>query len=303
MGLQVDQLRWMAERHGDETAYAQLATKDLLTFARWDTTSNRLARGLADAGIEPGERVVLHLENEHLDRWLIAYAAIHKTGAVAVPTNTRLTARELSTILAHAEPAALITSTRLRPTLDEALAAGPTSPRLVIHADDHQSWCPTLATDDSAFQVAGGRRRPGRHPLHLRHHRVAERRGRPPPQHPPDPQRRAALDRQLVDPLLAAVDLRRHQLRLQPHEDGHARASTCPASTPIRGSTRWSSGDRPWPSSCRPWCSCCSPTTGSPPPTCRASRCCRSARPRWPRRCTAAWPSACPTPWSRTTTR
>jgi acyl-CoA synthetase (AMP-forming)/AMP-acid ligase II len=156
MGLQVDQLRWMAERHGDETAYAQLATKDLLTFTRWDTTSNRLARGLADAGVAPGERVVLHLENEHLDRWLISYAAIHKTGAVAVPTNTRLTARELSTILAHAEPAAMITSTRLRPTLDDALAGGTTSPRLVIHADDHQSWCPTLVTDDSTFQVPVG---------------------------------------------------------------------------------------------------------------------------------------------------
>src|SRR5579862_9019793 len=112
----------MAERHADETAYAQLASKDLLTFARWDATSNRLARGLAEAGVGAGERIVLHLDNEHLDRWLISYAAIHKAGAVAVPTNTRLTARELSTILAHAEPSALITSTRLRPTLEEALA-------------------------------------------------------------------------------------------------------------------------------------------------------------------------------------
>jgi acyl-CoA synthetase (AMP-forming)/AMP-acid ligase II len=151
MALQVDQLRWMAERHGDETAYAQLANKDLLTFARWDETSNRLARGLSDAGVQHGARVVLHLENEHLDRWLISYAAIHKAGAVAVPTNTRLTSRELATILSHAEPTALITSTGLRPTIEEAL--GDAQPQLVIEADNHDSWCPTLVDDASAYQV------------------------------------------------------------------------------------------------------------------------------------------------------
>jgi len=155
VALQVDQLRWMAERYGDETAYAQLASKDLLTFARWDQSSNRLARGLSGAGIEAGDRVVLHLENEHLDRWLISYAAIHKAGAVAVPTNTRLTAAELRAILGDAGPAALITSTRLRPTLEDALAGGP-RPRLVLDADDHDSWCPTLVEDASPFQVPVG---------------------------------------------------------------------------------------------------------------------------------------------------
>ena len=153
MALQVDQLRWMAERHGDETAYAQLASKDLLTFARWDTTSNRLARGLAASGVGRASGCVLHLDNEHLDRWLISYAAIHKAGAVAVPTNTRLTARELSTILAHAEPVAVITSTRLRPTLDEALARAASASPLVVDAADHESWCSTLSPDDDTFQV------------------------------------------------------------------------------------------------------------------------------------------------------
>ncbi len=157
MALQVDQLRWMAETHGAETAYAQLASKDLLTFSRWESTSNRLARGLVAAGVSPGDRVGLHLENEHLDRWVISYAAIHKAGAVAVPTNTRLTARELAIIVAHAEPVAVISSNRLRPTLDGALAQADIEPlRLLVDAADHDSWCSTLSPDGDTFQVPVG---------------------------------------------------------------------------------------------------------------------------------------------------
>ena len=129
MALQVDQLRWMADVHGDETAYTQLAAGTSLTFGAWEADSNRLARGLAAVGVGRGDRIVLHLDNEHLERWLISYAAIHKAGAVAVPTNVRLTASELAAIVADAEPAAVITSTRLRPTVAEA---GPTPPA---------AWC------------------------------------------------------------------------------------------------------------------------------------------------------------------
>ncbi len=116
-----------------------------------------MARGLADAGIEPGERVVLHLENEHLDRWLIAYAAIHKAGAVAVPTNTRLTARELVDDPCPRRAGRVITSHASAPDAGRGGGRRPRlDRRLVIHADDHQSWCPTLVTDDSPFQVPVG---------------------------------------------------------------------------------------------------------------------------------------------------
>jgi acyl-CoA synthetase (AMP-forming)/AMP-acid ligase II len=154
--LQVDQLRWMAEHHGRETAYAQLASKDLLTFSLWDRTSNRLARALIDAGIERGNRVVLHLDNEQLARWIVSYTAIHKIGAVAVPTNVRLTPRELGAILTHAEPVAVITSGRLHATVDQAVAALPVAPRLVLDADAHGDWCGFLSDDDSDLQVEVG---------------------------------------------------------------------------------------------------------------------------------------------------
>ncbi len=152
MALQVDQLRWMADTIGAEVAYVNLATGAALTFAEWDAQSNRLARGLVDRGIVTGDRVALHLEGDHLLRWITAYAAIHKAGAVAVPTNVRLTGRELSAILSHAAPVAAITSTALEPVLGSAV--GDTAPlRLLVTVDDEAAWSATLDPDDSAFQV------------------------------------------------------------------------------------------------------------------------------------------------------
>src|SRR3954468_602105 len=117
MALQVDQLRWMADTVGDEVAYVDLAAGESITFDAWDAGSNRLGRALARAGIGRGDRVALHLEGDHVLRWITAYAAIHKAGAVAVPTNVRLSARELTAILTHAAPVAAITSTALEPVL------------------------------------------------------------------------------------------------------------------------------------------------------------------------------------------
>ena len=108
--LQVDQLRFMAREHGPATAYRDLDAGTSITFSEWDTASNQMARGLVDAGITPGERVSIFLPGDEALRWIVAYAAVHKAGAVAVPTNTRLTLPELCTILGHAEAAAVITA-------------------------------------------------------------------------------------------------------------------------------------------------------------------------------------------------
>jgi acyl-CoA synthetase (AMP-forming)/AMP-acid ligase II len=142
----------MAGRFGDDVAYVDLASGHAITFGAWDSESTRLARRLADAGIERGDRVALHLEGEHLLRWIVAYAAIHKAGAVAVPTNVRLTTRELAAVLGHAEPVAAITSRALEPVLTAAVAGGAPL-RLLLPADDDERWAAALDTDDSPFQV------------------------------------------------------------------------------------------------------------------------------------------------------
>ena len=108
--LQVDQLRFMAREHPSAIAYRDLDAQTSITFSEWDAASNQMAHGLINAGIAPGERVSIYLPGDEALRWIVAYAAVHKAGAVAVPTNTRLTIPELTTILGHAEAAALITA-------------------------------------------------------------------------------------------------------------------------------------------------------------------------------------------------
>src|SRR5437879_12290515 len=93
--LLVDQLRFMARRDGGEVAYRDLGSGEALSFHEWDARSNALARGLVAHGVQKGDRVSIYLPNDECLRWIVAYAAAHKAGAVAVPTNTRLSVREL----------------------------------------------------------------------------------------------------------------------------------------------------------------------------------------------------------------
>ncbi len=117
--LQVDQLRYMAREHGDQIAYRNLGAETALTFTEWDEQSNQLARFLVSRGVAKGDRVSVYLPSDEVLRWIVAYAAVHKAGAVAVPTNTRLTARELTTILGHAEIRAMFTCADLLETAYE----------------------------------------------------------------------------------------------------------------------------------------------------------------------------------------
>jgi acyl-CoA synthetase (AMP-forming)/AMP-acid ligase II len=159
--LQVDQLRFMAREHATAVAYRDLDAGTAVTFAEWDARSNRLARALVEHGIAPGDRVSIYLPSDEALRWVVAYAAVHKAGAVVVPTNTRLSVPEVTTILGHAEASAVITCGSL---LDAALAVRDVvrSIRLVVTAggsdlavdgvavQDFESF---LAADDADLQV------------------------------------------------------------------------------------------------------------------------------------------------------
>ena len=149
----------MSAHHPAEIAYTDVLATSLadrtLTFQQWDARSNRVARGLVAAGIAPGDRVGLHIDSTHLHRWIVAYAGIHKAGAVAVPTNTRLSARELGTIWAHAEPRLALTSLEHTATV---VAARPSSVERIVddeaeiaHDDDADIQVPV--TDDDLADI------------------------------------------------------------------------------------------------------------------------------------------------------
>ncbi len=159
--LQVDQLRYMAREHGDQVAYRNLGDDTAITFTEWDERSNQLARYLVARGVAKGDRVSIYLPSDEVLRWIVAYAAVHKAGAVAVPTNTRLTKRELVTILGHAEISAMFTTADLLETADAVRSEVPSFSLIVsaggAPADADAATAPTVDFDiaQSSEDVAG----------------------------------------------------------------------------------------------------------------------------------------------------
>jgi acyl-CoA synthetase (AMP-forming)/AMP-acid ligase II len=77
-----------------------------LGYAALADSVRRTASGLRALGIRAGDRVLVYLPNG-LEFVQAAYA-VFSLGAIAVPVNTRLTARELEHVFVDAEPAAAI---------------------------------------------------------------------------------------------------------------------------------------------------------------------------------------------------
>jgi acyl-CoA synthetase (AMP-forming)/AMP-acid ligase II len=159
--LLVDQLRFMAEAHADENAYEDLDAREAITFQQWDERSNRVARWLAARGVGKGDRVSVYLPSEYCLQWIVAYAGIHKAGAVCVPTNTRLSERELAAIIGHAEISAMVTGAPMLGNV-EAVRAGIPSLTAILSPDavgdggsrkDIEPWSVLDEFDASETQV------------------------------------------------------------------------------------------------------------------------------------------------------
>ena len=107
------------------------------SYKRVSEDARRIARGLSDRGVKPGDFVILHLENS--PEFVLAWFACAYLGAVAVSTNTRSVARDLSYFAEHTEAVCAIT----QPQFAELIA----------------SACPDLAwlavTDNDAGKPAG----------------------------------------------------------------------------------------------------------------------------------------------------
>jgi long-chain acyl-CoA synthetase len=85
-----------------------IANDRTLTFGEMDELSARLALALRSLGIRRGDPVTLWMENGW--RWMIAYYAVLKLGAVANPCNIQLTAEEVSFIANDCGSKAIIAS-------------------------------------------------------------------------------------------------------------------------------------------------------------------------------------------------
>lgn len=160
MTLLTDHLRAAAQAFPDKVAY-RVVDGGAVTFAQWDNESNRLAHELADNGIGLGQRVSIYLEPAEALRFMVAYSAVHKAGAVAVPTNNRLTEAELVRLLGHAEVAAILTDSKGEPAARRLAGALPSVRTVVVApsgpAVPEWSWGEAVeSTDVSPIQADVG---------------------------------------------------------------------------------------------------------------------------------------------------
>ncbi len=99
----IELLDEMADRHQHRVALQRLEEEGLTrtTFLEWRAAADTVAARLAQAGIGPGDKVLLSGQNH--PAWPIAYFGILKAGAVAVPVDSTLDALPLGVVLRSSE--------------------------------------------------------------------------------------------------------------------------------------------------------------------------------------------------------
>ena len=100
-----------AERFADLEALAFKGQR--WTFAELKADCDRAARGLMAAGVQPGDKVALWLDNR--PEWMHLLFAVAKVGAVLVPVNTRFRTSDLEYVLRQSDSATLIIADRSGP--------------------------------------------------------------------------------------------------------------------------------------------------------------------------------------------
>ncbi len=99
----------LAERMGDETALLHKSAegKDTrFTFSHLKTLTDKSANALMDAGIKKGDRVMLLLKRRY-EFWT-GILAIHKAGAVAIPTSHMVSSEDIKERIIKADVKAVI---------------------------------------------------------------------------------------------------------------------------------------------------------------------------------------------------
>jgi long-chain acyl-CoA synthetase len=100
--------------------------RSLLFEGRWHRSgelferSRRMAAGLAEIGVSPGERVVVTMAN--CPEVAVAYQALWRSGAVVTPATFLLPAEDLRHVIADAEACAVLTTPEFVPKVKQAIA-------------------------------------------------------------------------------------------------------------------------------------------------------------------------------------
>jgi long-chain acyl-CoA synthetase len=105
-----------------------------LTYAQVDQLVDRFASGLAQLGVQHGDRVALMLPN--CPQYVIAHFAVLRMGAILVPCNPQYTARELTRQLTEVDAKALVVLSKMLPQAVAAREAGAVQQLIVTSIKD-----------------------------------------------------------------------------------------------------------------------------------------------------------------------
>ena len=152
------QLAINAARRGNATAL--VFGNRRRCYAELNARCNRLAQAMAASGIGHGDRVAGLMNN--CDTFVEIFFAAAKIGAIFVPINFRLAAREVAEILEGCTPELLFVGTSLRATLAELQGRNALPQQVVTVIDqpatepdsDYEAWLGSHPADEPQTLVA-----------------------------------------------------------------------------------------------------------------------------------------------------
>ncbi|MEM7252925.1 MAG: AMP-binding protein, partial [Pseudomonadota bacterium] len=129
-------VRRQAAKYGDRV-FSTFYDGSELTFAGLDDESEKLATGLAQLGVQPGDRVMMLGLNSK--PFILAWLAVQKIGAIFVPVNTELKGAFLEHQVRNSEPRVVFVDAELRGAFDTLSGAVDCIETTVVNGD-----CPAL---------------------------------------------------------------------------------------------------------------------------------------------------------------
>jgi len=107
-----------------------------LSYRDLNTMVNKLATGLSQIGVKPGDMILLALDN--CPEFIISYYAIIRMGSIVIPANPQFSAKEFSLIITDVRPKAMITSQELAPLFKKLAAQTETGLNIIAVGKDNE---------------------------------------------------------------------------------------------------------------------------------------------------------------------
>jgi long-chain acyl-CoA synthetase len=114
-------LEFCRKAWGDKIAFQEKHRREWRRYSHNDMyrRSYELAAGFAALGVQPGDRVVMILENSY--DWICAYYGVVLAGGVGVPIYYDLKPSEIAEMVRHADPNVAVVSGKVLPKIESAV--------------------------------------------------------------------------------------------------------------------------------------------------------------------------------------